>query len=361
MYTLLMDRQNGIWIGHSTGLIVFRPDDPGPSGSVSVRQLPLTPASSSSRTTRLPTLAGEAIRFTSADGVSGQVLELHQDSNDAVCIGTSEGLSRLDGAKSAAPTTIHGIAFASAIAEDKSRHIWVGGDGAAVRLARTGFVKYTEADGLSNTLIRSVFEADDGELRVVTRRQLIHRFDGTRFTAVRPNLSKDRIPVEAAVPVLQDRAGEWWVPGEAGLYRFPRAATHEQLARVSPKAVYTSRDGLAGEDIFRLFEDSHGDIWISRRLPTRTVLTRWNRATETFQSFFDTDGLPPYQRAGAFGEDRTGSVWIGFWGGGIARFRDGRFPLFTAADGAPHGSISDLRGRGRAAVDRNQRRRVPGR
>ena len=35
------------------------------------------------------------------------------------------------------------------------------------------------------------------------------------------------------------------------------------FARLPPKAIYTTRDGLAGNTILRLFEDSRGDIWIS--------------------------------------------------------------------------------------------------
>ena len=235
MFALLVDRRKDLdrpW----HGLIVFRPDGPG-SAVLPVRQLPLRPAARVPDT-RLPTLAGEAIRFTSEMECLGSP-GAPSDSNDEVWIGTSEGLSRLDGRIDGADQ-IHGVPFVSAIAEDKSATSgWVGR--AAVRLARTGFVKYTEADGLSNDLIRSVFEADDGELCVVTRRQLIHRFDGTRFTAVRPNLSKDRSPVEAAVPVLQDRAGEWWVPGEAGLYRFPRAARRTARSRPPEGSLYLTR------------------------------------------------------------------------------------------------------------------------
>ena len=137
------------------------------------------------------------------------------------------------------------------------------------------------------------------------------------------------------VVALQDRAGEWWIPGGAGLYRFPRVANLESLGRVRPKAIYTTRDGLAGDDVNRLFEDSRGDIWIGRTTPTSLALTRWERATGTFYRYSDTDGFPRFSRTTAFGEDHAGNVWIGFWNGGLARYRNGRFTLFTTADGAP--------------------------
>ena len=51
---------------------------------------------------------------------------------------------------------------------------------------------------------------------------------------------------------------------------------------------------------------------------------------------------PRFSRTTAFGEDREGNVWIGFWDGGLARYRNGRFTLFTTADGAPAGAITSL-------------------
>ena len=115
-----------------------------------------------------------------------------------------------------------------------------------------------------------------------------------------------------------------------------------ELGRVRPKAVHTTRDGLAGDDVFALFEDVAGDMWIGRRMPTSSVLTRWERATGTFHRYTDVDGLPPFSRTTAFAEDHSGNVWIGFQNGGLARYRNGRFMLFTHADGAPAAGIGAL-------------------
>jgi ligand-binding sensor domain-containing protein len=136
--------------------------------------------------------------------------------------------------------------------------------------------------------------------------------------------------------------GEWWIPGGAGLYRFPKVEHVEQLARVRPKAIYTTRDGLAGDDVFRLFEDSRGDIWIGRRTPTLSAVTRWDRATGTFHRYSDAEGLPGFNRIYSFAEDHSGNIWMGFQNGGLARFRNGRFTVFTLADGAPDGGIGGL-------------------
>ena len=119
-----------------------------------------------------------------------------------------------------------------------------------------------ERGGLADATIRSVFQTSEGELYAVSAYQRIHRFDGSGFTAVRPNLSRDLADVMNAGTPLRDHAGEWWIPGGAGLYRFAAVDTVEHLKRARPKAIYTTQDGLSGDDVFHLFEDSRTDIWI---------------------------------------------------------------------------------------------------
>ena len=84
--------------------------------------------------------------------------------------------------------------------------------GGALRLARNGFSAYTESDRLANTTIRGVFESHAGDLYVVSSNQRIHRFDGSGFTADRPNLSEDVAELVNPGLPLQDHTGEWWVP-----------------------------------------------------------------------------------------------------------------------------------------------------
>jgi signal transduction histidine kinase len=44
----------------------------------------------------------------------------------------------------------------------------------------------------------------------------------------------------------------------------------------------------------------------------------------------------------AFEEDHSGDIWIGFEQGGLARYADDHFRVFTTSDGLPDGGISDL-------------------
>src|SRR5580693_9215264 len=72
-------------------------------------------------------------------------------------------------------------------------------------------------------------------------------------------------------------------------------------------------------------------------------LNRWERATGSIHLLRGADGLPDDDNAPtAFAEDRSGQVWVGLYRGGLARFRNGHFTLYTEADGVPAGMIGLL-------------------
>jgi signal transduction histidine kinase len=51
---------------------------------------------------------------------------------------------------------------------------------------------------------------------------------------------------------------------------------------------------------------------------------------------------PVEQLVSAFAEDHSGNVWMGLYGDGVVRYRDGKFRKFGVADGVPKGYISSL-------------------
>src|SRR5262249_50656282 len=150
-------------------------------------------------------------------------------------------------------------------------------------------------DGLAAAGVDAICENRAGELCVISSGTMhyINRFDGRRFRAIWPAFPKQitYFGWGSNQITLQDRTGEWWVPTGQGLCRFPAVARVEQLAHTRPKAVYTAREGLPFDDVFRLYEDSHGDLWISTLSRQANGLSRWERATETLQSFSEADGL----------------------------------------------------------------------
>jgi signal transduction histidine kinase len=103
--------------------------------------------------------------------------------------------------------------------------------------------------------------------------------------------------------------------------------------------VYTQRDGLPGDAVFRLYEDRRGNLWIGL-LKSDISIALWDRATDSFRRFSVKDGLPTGE-ALAFAEDRSGAVWIGFESG-LARLRDANATTFREKDGLPAGGVQAL-------------------
>ena len=127
-----------------------------------------------------------------------------------------------------------------------------------------------------------------------------------------------------------------------GLCRFPHVARFEQLQYTRPKAIYTMRDGLAGNLIFRVFEDSRGDIWISAGGGGRNGLSRWQRSTGSLRHFAREPGFVDDTPPSVFREDRTGALWIGFLSGRVARYRDDRFLFFGPHEGISARVVEDI-------------------
>jgi ligand-binding sensor domain-containing protein/two-component sensor histidine kinase len=332
VYSLLADREGHLWVGAqfvTLCRLVFDLD---------------------------PTRPGGDRAYSIKEGLPTAIIhQLIQASDGSLWAGSSKGLIRFIPTADGSDFRFriyglpHGLSSqdVQALAEDRSGNLWVGmANGGAAKLARSGITAYGEADGMKGA--RAIFKDQAEGLNVITipseKEYLINRFDGERFTAIRP-----RFPQPTYLGwgwnqlMLEDRSGEWWAATGNGLYRFPKVNRFDRLARTLPKAVYTTRDGLASNDILRLFEDSRSDIWVGTA--NGGGLSRWERATETFHHYTDADGLPSLVNFYpiSLAEDRAGNIWIGFSnGGGLARYRQGRFTHFTAADELAEGGIFNL-------------------
>jgi len=329
IHSLFEDRQGRLWVGTGRGLCLLAPH-PNPRERAVAAVYPLNRAGVGAGIEtsdgRLWFATSKGLWEAIPGGAPGEI-------RDFLNYGAANGLSNPE---------------LTELAEDRHGNLWVGsGRGGAMKIARNGIRTYTEADGLRGTLLVSLFESRAGDLFAITGPSpggFLHRFDGKRFTAIplRPNGISDLSWGWNQVG-FEDHAGEWWVHGAHGLFRFPRVARFEQLQHTRPKAIYTKRDGLAANEIFRLFEDSRGDVWISTIGGDGSGMSRWQRSTGSLRHFSREPGFPrSFDLPTAFREDRTGALWIGFSSGGVARYRDNRFQFFGPDEGIHGGEVEDI-------------------
>jgi ligand-binding sensor domain-containing protein/two-component sensor histidine kinase len=333
---LIEDRHERIWAGTDAGLCRIVQDAVG--GRRIVEQI-----------------------YAVADGLaSDRMSALFESSAGRLWIGTFGGLSELlrqplpKSNSFKAYTMANGLSSADidSIAEDRDRNLWVGSSEGAMKITVSNFSTFTAADGLtpvwdapSSAKVSSIFEDRCGALYATTggisRRPFLSRMEGERFKSIFPSLPAQVAGIGWGTHqvALQDHAGDWWIATDYGLARFAPPARFEQLAQASVKAIYTTSEGLATDQVFRIFEDSRGDIWIATAL---RGLARWVRRTATIQrdAGFVVRGFGEF--VSAFAEDRAGDLWIGLYDGGVARFRNGKFAHFGEHDGLGAGGVRDI-------------------
>ncbi len=266
-------------------------------------------------------------------------------------------------------TKRHGLSFqeVTALNEDSGGNLWLGTNTAgAMKLARDGFVTYDEQDGVDS--VGAIFADraggvcfrgyvlgdkhasifDGGKVDLLHSGEITYwpslgRYDGQRFTWFVPDVLKGKnFGWVREGLALQARNGEWWVGMHGQLYRFPAADNFTQLVKARPLAVYGAESTDAAQ-IFRIFEDSKGRIWISSFDSGSNRLARWELGNQSLNDLGGAANLPSPKDdiARSFAEDRAGNIWVGF-STGLARYRDGVFTFFTTKDGLPPGSINYL-------------------
>jgi ligand-binding sensor domain-containing protein/signal transduction histidine kinase len=321
---LFQDRQGRLWIGthHGLGQIATGTD---------------------------PEKAAVAHAYRKRDGLASDWINtIFQSSDGKIWLGTAVGLSELisepgsDHPAFRSYGSAQGLTDAGveAIAEDVHGNLWIGTEeGGVLKIARNGFTTYTEADGLQSLRIAAIVEDSEGKVCAVSRAPShlwIQRFDSGRFAAVEPNFGRQiAIGWGWYQIALQGRERDWWFATDDGLFRFPKVGRLQQLTNQMP--VHYGPGGVY--QLFRAFEDSRGDIWTSTSTAAGHGVDRWQRGANSFvRSPQEEQELLPYL-ATAFAEDRSGAIWVGFTAQRVARFEEGRFAMFTTADGVPAGWI----------------------
>lgn len=234
----------------------------------------------------------------------------------------------------------------NAIAEDAAGNVWLGTTVGLARIAAGGFTSWTTADGLARSAVVEVFDGGDGRPCVRTQEEAAFECLGDEGSFRPLRLRHDPALTYFGwgwrQTTLHARDGRWWVASGSGVLRYPAAAT---LAAVRDGTPALLRAGLPGGNVFRIFEDRAGTVWVgvAGSLPH---LSRWNERGRRFESVEGPAGecLPT-----VFREAPDGALWIGCYSGDLVRARDGRFERVVLGDPAPRDRVED------ALFDRRRR------
>ncbi|HEV8630839.1 MAG TPA: two-component regulator propeller domain-containing protein [Thermoanaerobaculia bacterium] len=339
VYAVALDR-GAVWVSHGIGLFAC---DPARIAAVA--------ATAFTRSRRpLPARAGDAgtaaaIRYVgAAQGLGPLPLRgpLFPDGAGGLWVGSERGIVHWDGRRTTEFATPEGVIDrVQAIAGDRDGNLWLGTESSGLlRLRRHGLLTWAESDGLEHTRV-GVLVIDPRSRELVTwSGGRIYRLVDGRFADVTPVAAppRERRGWGWLQALLRDHRGEWWWATGDGLYRLPAVAPAD-LRRARPIAVYRQAQGLGSDDCFRVYEDRHGDIWVS----TFSVpqLYRWHRDSERLEPITALANHTA-ETVSAFAEDRAGNLWVGFYAGAIARFDGRQWLLLGAEDGVPHGFVHQI-------------------
>ena len=226
-----------------------------------------------------------------------------QDQQGLLWIGTQDGLVRFDGygykvyrPRPGDPQALGG-SYIRSLHVARDGRLWIGTISGGLSVFDPGSERFTQYrhdpqrdNSVAADRIDAIAEAADGKLWLATDRGL-DLFDPQRgqFTHYQPASEQVRA-------VLLDRAGRLWVGSEAGLQRW------------LGDGKFSAPQGP--QQVVRLFEDSRGRIWIGSARAGAAVLDPRDGALRPLQ------GLS-YFWIYAMAEARPGEIWLGTFGQGI--------------------------------------------
>lgn len=235
------------------------------------------------------------------------------------------------------------------LTEDLQGNLWgVSGGYGVFRISDSGFKIHTAADGLVSDRIAAIFESKNGELCILSSSVRgdpanLAVENGGRFETVRYGRPPGAMQSGWGWGQfgMQAHDGEWWFPSGDGLYRFASVARARDLNGRMPEFYYDQKSTLGATQIFRIFEDSRGDVWISALNPKNT-LTQWKRSENAFHRWTRAEGwLGEDNAAVEIRETHAGTVWAAT-DEALFRLRGGRFEYIPAIPSSQVAYVRDM-------------------
>ena len=298
--------------------------------------------------------------FTTKDGLgSNFVFSIIQDREGVLWFGTlGGGVSRFDGKTFTTFTTKDGLAGNGvwSVFQDRDGVLWFGTNGGGVsRYDGKTWTTFTTKDGLASNAILSILQDREGHLWFGAWNGGVSRYDGQKFTTF---TVKDGLAGISVPSILQDRDGYlWfatgWVGTGGGVSRYDPSTARQDTAALlrasgkSPSTLrqtqgsgqrftnFTTRDGLAHNEVYALFQDREGHLWFGGN----GGVTRYEARTWT--TFTTQDGLAQDDVSSIF-QDREGNLWFGTNGGGVTRYDGKAFTTFTTKDGLANNTVRPI-------------------
>lgn len=172
-------------------------------------------------------------------------------------------------------------------------------------------IKDTVTSHGPNTMVRHLTKGRNGTILFAASWGGIFRYDGKSFRNLTSKIGSRRY-----WNVLEDRRENlWFATTDSGVYRYNTKSFQH----------YTTREGLASNGVFSIYEDRAGIIWFG----TGGGISRYDG--KSFQNFTTKERLSD-NGIHTILEDKTGKLWFGT-SGGVCYYDGKKFTVFQNNDG----------------------------
>ncbi len=260
---------------------------------------------------------------------NGHVRDIIRDSQDRVWVATSGGgITIIDHNKIQYLNTNNGLSsnVILSLYQDHTGTVWIGTEGGGIdRYVDGKITNFSTSDGLSNDVVADLFEDNQGDLWMGTLGGGLNRFRDGKFTTytTREGLSNNFIWT-----VFADSRDRLWVGTDGG---------GVNIIQHNKVSVINHKNGLSGDFIRSIYQDHRGRIWIGTYKGLTILDHGKSRIMNESNGLADNIVLSLYA-------DKNDNMWIGTSGGGLQRYKDGKFDTYTTSNGLSNNYIRAIYG-----------------
>jgi len=247
------------------------------------------------------------------EGLSqSNVLAVHQDREGLLWVGTENGLNRFDGYEFRHYRRERGNPEALAndfifdIAEDADGHLWLatnGGGLARMDRVRGTFTSYRHdpeaPTSIGSNIVRRVFVDRDGSVFAGTRSAGLSRLDPESGRFTRYAMPAAGEAQENVFAIMRDAAGDMYVGGDFG------------IVRLDTETGETTVVGSFEQGVRAIVEDADGRLWVGTYGGGLARIDRHTGEIERFVHDPELDSSLSGDRVSSIFEDSAGRLWVG--------------------------------------------------
>jgi ligand-binding sensor domain-containing protein/signal transduction histidine kinase/DNA-binding response OmpR family regulator len=269
----------------------------------------------------------DTTHFGESDGLpSLKITCLYEDTHQNLWAGTDgDGLIRMKNSKIEIfpPGNLLAASYIRSIYEDREKNLWVGTLKEGLHLIKdTPVVSYSTSEGLSHEIVNWITESQDGSLWIGTENG-VNRLKNNRLTL--EWTGKERLLSNRVTTMMEDSEGTLWIGTEAGLNRY------ENGKLIS----FNNENAVLNTIIIQLREDKRGSVFIL----TLNHLIEFHKGK--FTVLLNKEGLSSDFFLSLY-LDRESVIWIGTYGSGIYRWKNGDITHYTNKDGLVHNEVENF-------------------